>query len=285
MAIIQSDHNDNIAQSESFKSKIKITGKTPAADNTKDVEIILPLKYLSNFWATLKRPLINCGVNFILPWSSDCVISSANGKRKFKMTDTKLYVPVVTLSNQDNAKLLQQLKSGFRRTINWNKYQSDSKTYTQIRYLNHLVNPSCQGVNRFFVLSFENEDDRTSHSTYYLPEVEIKDYNVIIDGKNFIDQPRNSHLKTYTNIRKVATSKGDDYMTGCLLDYSYFEENYKMIAINLSKQQVFDADPRAIQQINFKENLDRAGKTTVFFSIEEAKETVLDFSQATVKVL
>ena len=285
MAIIQSDHNDNIAQSESFKSNIKITGKTPAADNTKDVEIILPLKYLSNFWATLKIPLINCGVNFILPWSSDCVISSANGERKFKMTDTKLYVPVVTLSNQDSAKLLQQLKSGFRRTINWNKYQSDSKTYTQIRYLNHLVNPSFQEVNRFFVLSFENEDDRTSHSTYYLPEVEIKDYNVIIDGKSFIDQPINNHLKTYTNIRKIATSKGDDYMTGCLLDYSYFEENYKMIAINLSKQQVFDADPRAIQQISFKENLDRAGKKTVFFSIEEVKETVLDFSQATVKVL
>ena len=239
MAILQSDHNDNIAQSESFKSKIKITGKTPAADNTKDVEIVVPLKYLSNFWRTLKITLINGEVNLILTWSSNCVISSANGETKFKMTDTKLYVSVVTLSNQDSAKLLQQLKSDFRKTINWNKYQSDPKTYTQIRYLNHLVNSSFQGVNRFFVLSFENEDDRISHSPYYLPEVEIKDYNVIIDGKNFFDQPINSHLKTYKNIRKIATTKGDDYMTGCLLDYSYFEENYKMIAINLSKQQVF----------------------------------------------
>ena len=108
------DPNDNITQSESFKSKIKITGKTPAAGNTKDVEIIVPLKYLSNFWRTLEMPLINCEVNLILTWSKDCVISSATGETKFKITDTKLYVPVVTLSTQDNVKLLQQLKSGFK---------------------------------------------------------------------------------------------------------------------------------------------------------------------------
>ena len=119
-------------------------------------------------------PLINCEVNLILTWSKDCVITNSTGAGKFKITETKLYVPVVTLSTQDNAKLLQQLKSGFRRTINWNKYQSDPKAYAQNRYLNHLVNPSFQGVNRLFVLSFENEDDRISHSTYYLPKVEIK---------------------------------------------------------------------------------------------------------------
>ena len=110
--------NDNLANSESFKSKVKITGSTPAGGNTKDVKIIVPLKYLSNFWRTLEMPLINCEVNLILTWSKDCVISSATGETKFKITDTKLYVPVVTLSTQDNAKLLQQLKSGFRRTIN-----------------------------------------------------------------------------------------------------------------------------------------------------------------------
>ena len=107
----------------------------------------------------------------------------------------------------------------------------------------------------------------------------------MIDGKNFFEQPINSKLKKYENVRKIATGKGDDYTTGCLLDYSYFKENYKMIAIDLSKQQVLDADPRAIQQINFTANLDRAGNTTMFFIIEEAKETVLDFSQGTVKVL
>ena len=135
------------------------------------------------------------------------------------------------------------------------------------------------------MLSFENENDRTSHSNYYLWKVEIKDYDVVIDGKNVFDQPINSQLKTFENIRKIATGKRDDYATGCLLDYSYFKENYKMIAIDLSKQQVLDADPRAIQQINFTANLDRAGNTTMFFIIEEAKETVLDFSQGTVKVL
>ena len=114
---------------------------------------------------------------------------------------------MVTLSTQDNAKLLQQLKSGFRRTINWNKYQSDPKTYAQSSYLNHLINPSFQGVNRLFVLSFENENDRTSHSNYYLPKVEMKGYNVMNNVKNFFDQPINSELKTYENIRKIATGQ------------------------------------------------------------------------------
>ena len=123
-------------------------------------------------------PLINCEVNLILTWSPICVVSSATGETKLKITETKLYVPVVTLSTQDNAKLLQQLKSGSKRTINWNKYKSNIKTFTQNRYLNHLINPSFQGVNRLFVLSFENENDRTSRSTYYLPRVEIKYYNL-----------------------------------------------------------------------------------------------------------
>ena len=164
-----------------------MTGKTPNNGNTKDVEIIVPLKYLSNFWRTLEMLLINCEVNLILTWSKDFVITNSTGEGKFKITETKLYVPVVTLSTQDNAKLLQQLKSGFKRTINWNKYESNIKTFTQNRYLNHLINPSFQGVNRLFVLSFENEDERTSHSTYYLPKVEIKDCNVMIDGRNFFD--------------------------------------------------------------------------------------------------
>ena len=108
-----------MSDSESFKSKVKITGKTPNDGNTKDVEIIVPLKYLSHFWRTLKMPLINCEVNLILTWSKGCVITNSEGEAKFAITETKLYVPVVTLSTQDNAKLLQQLKSGFKR-INWN---------------------------------------------------------------------------------------------------------------------------------------------------------------------
>ena len=107
----------------------------------------------------------------------------------------------------------------------------------------------------------------------------------MIDGKNFFDQPVNRELKTYKNIIKIATGQGDDYTTGCLLDYPYFKDHYKMIAIDLSKQQALDADPRAIQQINFTANLDRAGNKTMLFIIKEARETALKFSQGTVKVL
>ena len=177
-------------------------------------------------------PPINCQVNLILTWSRDCVITNSTGERKFSITETKLYVPVVTLSTRDNTKLLQQLKSSFKTTIIWNKYESSIKTFAQNKSLNCLINPSFQGVNRYFVLSFEDEDDRTSNSTYYLPKVEIEDYNIMIDGKKLFDQPINSMTKTYENISKIATGQEDDYTTGCLLDYSYLKENYKMIAID-----------------------------------------------------
>ena len=277
--------DDDIENSESFNSKIKITGKTPNNGNEKNVEIMVPLKYLSNIWRTLEMPLINCEVNLILTWSSTCVITDSNGAGRFKITDTKLYVPVVTLSIQENAKLLQQLKSGFKRVINWNKYLSKLELLAQNPNLNYLVEPSFQGVNRVFVLAFENDGDRTSHSDYYIPNVEIKDYNIMINGENFFDKPIKSNKVTYENIRKIATGQGDDYTTGCLLDYSCFMDTYKMIAVDLSKQQALDADPKAIQQINFTANLDRAGNARVYFVLEEAKETILDFSQGSVKVL
>ena len=106
----------------------------------------------------------------------------------------------------------------------------------------------------------------------------------MIDGGNFFDQRIHSMAKTYKNIRRTATGQGDDYTTDCLLDFSYFKENYNMIAIDLSKQQLLDADPRTIQQINFTANLERTENTTMFFIIEQVKETDLDFSQGTVKV-
>ena len=107
----------------------------------------------------------------------------------------------------------------------------------------------------------------------------------MIDGKFFFDQSINNDFKTYETNSKIATSKGDDYRTGCLLDYSYFQKYYKMIAIDISKEQALNADPRAIQQIDFTANLDRAGNTTVFFIIAKAIEILLDFSQGTVNVL
>ena len=232
--------------------------------------------------------MIDCEVNLILTWSSTCVLIATgvqNQTARFTITDTKLYVPVVTLSTQENTKFLQQLKSGFKRAINWNKYLSKPELLAQNPSLNHLVEPSFQGINRLFVLAFENDNHRRSDERYYLPTVEIKDYNTVINGENFFDEPIKNNKVTYDNIRKIAIGQGDDYTTGCLLDYPYFTDTYKMIAADLSKQQALDADPRAIQQINFIANLDRAGNTRVYFILEEAKETILDFSQGTVKVL
>ena len=249
---------------------------------------MVPLKYLSNFWRTLEMPLINCEVNLILTWSSTCVIVStniANQVATFEITNTKLYVPVVSLSTQENAKLLQQLKSGFKRVINWNKCLSKPELLAQNANLNHLVEPSFQGVNRLFVLAFSNDNHRISTKRYNLPDVEMKDYNIMINGENFLDQPIKNKKTKYENIRKIAIGEGDDYTTGCLLDYPYFMDTYKMIAVDLSKQQALDADPRAIQQINFTTNLDRARNTRIYFILEEAKETMLEFSQGAVKVL
>ena len=175
--------------------------------------------------------------------------------------------------------------TGFKRVINWNKYLLKPALLAQNSNLSYLIEPRFQGGNRLFVLAFENDAQRTVHSGYYLPNVEIKNYNVMINGENFFDQPIKDNKLTYESITKIATGKGDDFTTGCLLDYTYFRDNYKMIAVNLSRQQALDADPRAIQQTNFTANLDRAGDTKVYFILEESKETKLNFTQGTVKEL
>ena len=113
-------------------------------------------------------PLINWEIELILTWSKNCVITNSTGEGKFAITETKLYVPVITLSTEDNSKLLQQLKANFKRKINWNKYDSNIKKFAQNRYLNYLINPSFQGVSRLFVLSYENENDGASHSIIFL---------------------------------------------------------------------------------------------------------------------
>ena len=136
--------------------------------------------------------------------------------------------------------------------------------------MNHLIDPSFQGVNRLFVLAFENDAQKTSNKRYYIPNVEINDYNVMIDGKIFFDQPVKNDKVTYESVRKITIGQRDDYTTGCLLDYTYFQKYYIMIAIYLSKQQALDADPKATQQINFTANLDRAGNTRIYFILEEA---------------
>ena len=137
-------------------------------------------------------------------------------------------------------------------------------------------------MNRLF---FQDNANRTRYTGYFHTKLETKDYTVMIDGQNVLDELAKNYLKAYYNMIKSSTGQLDQYTTGCLLDYFYFREHYKLIAIDLSKQPALDADTKAIQQLNFSENLDRVGNTTMFFIIEEAKGTTLDFSQGTVRVL
>ena len=201
----------------------------------------------------------------------------------FKITDAKLYVPIVTLSAEDNVKLSKLLGEGFKRSIYWNKYKVIDNIVVSInnaneeKYIRERLDASYQGVKRLFVLAYDNTAGNNqvsidSFKKYFLPRVKIENYNIEIDGRNFYDQPINDSIKQYDKVRKISTGKGDDYTTGCLLDFAYFEKNYRLIAADLSKQKALDADSRAIQQIIF------TGKI-------KATEANTKFSKGTTKVL
>ena len=172
------DNNDNIVNfgganaTNSFNFKTKITGQASADNNDGnvagrvDVEIMVPLKHLRNFWRTFEMPLINCEIELILDWSADCVIIYTdvdNEVPTLTTTETNLYAPVVTLSTEDNSKLLPQLKNAFKRTITWNKYLEKPESLAQNANLNHLIESRFQGINRLFVLALENDDQRISN--------------------------------------------------------------------------------------------------------------------------
>ena len=163
--------------------------------------------------------LIKCEISLDLTSSEKYVISSAVGITKFKITNTKFYVSVVNLSTEDNVKLLKQLESGFKKINITLKF----KRFSQNRYLIYLIDPCFQGVNRFFVLTFEYETDPEALIKYHLRTVEIKNYNVIINGRNFFDQPTKNDFKIDDNIRKIKTGQWDDYTTGCLVANKYFK--------------------------------------------------------------
>ena len=132
------------------------------------------MKYFNNFWRTLEMPLINCELELILDWSASCVIiyiNVANQVSTFTITERNLYVSVVTLSTQDNSKLLPQLKHGFRRTITWNKYMVKPDLLARNVNLNHLIDPSSQRINRLFVLAYEDDAQGTSNTRYYIPRL------------------------------------------------------------------------------------------------------------------
>ena len=184
-----------------------------------------------------------------------------------------MYVPVVTLSAENDNKLLEQLKTGFKRTIKWNKYRLEMSNQTKNNKLNYLIDPTFTNVNRLLILTFENEDGKTSFSKYYLPKVEIKDFNVLIDGKPFFEIPLKNKEEAYEQITEV--TKINNYTTGNLLDYEYFKDHYKLIAIDLSKQIELE-NPDLKQQINFIGRLEE-NNATMFFIIEKKKKPLLIF--------
>ena len=196
-------------------------------------------------------PLINCKVELSLKWYEECILSNSGNAATFIITDAKLYIPIVTLKTEDNTKSSKLLSEGFKIPIYWNEYKViPEKIYAANE---NIRDPSRQGINRLFVLAYLNGNTSTAklYRKYFLPRIKIENYNIEIDGRNFYDQPINDSIKQYDKIRKISTGQGDDYPTGCLLDFSYFEKNYRFIAVNLSKQKVLDADSRAIQQIIF----------------------------------
>ena len=219
-----------------------------------DVKVVVPLKDFSNFWRHLDIPLINSEVELILTWFKNCVLIDKSTREAnyganpvvyeidnpenatFKITDVKLFVTVVSLSKENDIQLIEQLKTGFKRAIKWNKYRSQMTIQPQNNNLNYLIDPTFTKVNRLFVLSFprNNTDSRYSISNYYVPKVKVNDFNVFIDGKSFFDLSVKNDEEAYEKI--IDMSNNNDYTTSNLLDYAYFKKHYRLIAIDLSKQ-------------------------------------------------
>ena len=260
----------------------------------KSIELAIPLKYLGNFWRALDIPLISCEVSLELKWDKNCVITSqqiginldggntaAPTGAILAINDCKLYVPIVTLSKEDEIKLLTNLKSGFTREIERNNYRSQVSTEAINNNLNLLIDPTFTNVNRLFVLAYQTADDRESFSQFHLSRVMIKDNNVIIDKLGFFDLPIKTEEEGYEKI--IDIRRNNEYTTGNLLDYDYFKNYYKLIAIDLSKQQVLQENEDLIQQISFIGRLEQA--SNVFINIEKKENTILEFSQNFANVL
>ena len=281
-----------VNNSSSFKYKVSLLGNvTEVAGDAAGVrklnlKVVVTLKYLSNFFRSLEMPLINCKIKLNLTWKKECVLSTDDGNAVFIINNTKLYVPVVTLSKEDNKDFIEQQNKGFQRSIYWNEYKTqeinENADANVFKYIN--LDPSFQGVNRLFVMAYNRangQPTRNGQQKYYLPRIDLNKY-VIIDGRNFYDNPIESDIEKHRELKKVMIGKGENYTTGSLLDFNYFDKYYKLVAVDLSKQKELDADPRAIQQIEFKYML--GTNSTIYWVLEKSKETILEFYKGTVKV-
>ena len=215
------------------------------------------------------------------------MLSTGAGEAVFIINDTKLYVPVVTLSKEDNKDFIEQQNKGFQRSIYWNKYKTkqinEDADANVFKYI--TLDPSFEGVNRLFVMAYNRVDGqptRNGQRKYYLPRISLNKYNVINDGRNFYNNPIESDIEKYRELTKVMSGKGEDYTTGSLLEYNHFDKHYKLVAVDISKQKELDVDPRAIQQIEFKYML--GTNSTIYWVLEKSKETILEFYKGIVKV-
>ena len=222
---------------------------------------------------------------------------------QLKITDTKLYVPIIALSAEDNAKLSKLLGKGFKRSIYWSKYNVIDNITVHIaaqneeKYIRERLDASYQGVKRLFVLAYDNiagDNDYNnqvsigSFKKYFLPRGKIENCNIKIDGRNFYDESMNDSIKQYNEKRKISTGQGDDYTTVCLIDFAYFENNYRLIVADWIKQKALDADSRAIQKFIFTSKVKATGnntRTIINYILEQSKGTMLEFSKGTTKVL
>ena len=273
----------------SFKYKVSLLGN-PVLDGNitkRSVKVVVPFKYLSNFFRSLEMPLIHCKIKLNLTWKKECVLSTDAGDAVFIINDTKMYVPVVTFSKEDNRDFMEQQNKGFQRSIYWNEYKTkeinENADANVFKYIN--LDPSFQDVNRLFVMAYNRangQPTRNGQQKYYLPRIDLEKYNVIIDGRNFYDNPIESDIEKYRELKKVMIGKEEGYTTGSLLDFNYFDKCYKLVAADLSKQKEFDADSRAIQQIEFKYML--GTNSTIYWVLEKSKETILEFYKGTVSV-
>ena len=233
--------NYKVVNSNAFKYKNKIKGNmydilntaanyVAAKEGTQEIELAIPLKYLGNFWRALNIPLISCEISLELKCDKNCVITSLEERligttanrddgptgATLNIADCKLYIPVVSLSKDDEIKLLTNLKYGFKREVIWNKHRSQMSTEAINNNLNILIDPTFTNVNRLFVLAYQTADDRYSYFQFYLPKVMVKEFNVIIDKLTFFDLPIKTEEEACEKI--IDINRNNEYTIGNLLD-------------------------------------------------------------------
>ena len=305
--LIVADSSSFKCQSRLFQKQLTTRNSVTVAANIdpnfnashkvwKNIKITVPLKYISNFFKLLELPLINTKLYMELNWTKYSVLSSINQHSIFQITKGELYIPVVTLNTENNKKSSRLLSERFERTVVWNEYKSKIERISipanDNSFRRTTLDTSFRGVNKLLAAAYKTNhiarnSDNNSKTRYYLPRAEIKDYNVLGDGRNFYDQNVTSSIVRYNELLKMTTGRSEDYSTGCLLDYDHYLKEFNITAIDLSHQAVLHSDPKVNQQIEFVYKLPSGAAAIncdLLTVLEKEKQTVLKFSEGTVKV-